>query len=101
MSPRQSIPQRQNESEAVHMDRELEELIEQMREANRVAFAMALRHEDRIKEHDEWLRENELALARHREFLAQHEAMLVALDAKLNAIADLILKGHTGNGSGG
>ena len=83
------------------MDRELEELIQQMREANRVAVTMALRHEDRIKEHDEWLRENELALARHREFLAQHDAMLAALDAKLNAIADMILKGRSGNGSSG
>ena len=81
------------------MDRELEELIQQMQEANRVAFAMTLRHEERIKEHDQWLRENELALARRREFLLQHEGMLAALDAKLNAIADLILRGRSGNGN--
>ncbi len=76
----------------------LEEIIKKLEEANLVTSATVLRHEDRIREHEEWLRQNELFMARHREATAQHEAMIVKLDEKLDRIAELILKGQSGNG---
>ena len=97
----------------------LDEIIKKLEEANLVASASVLRREDRIREREEWLRQNELFLAKHREmtaqsearmvkideklythaeFLALHDAMMVKLDEKLDRIAELILKGHNGNG---
>jgi hypothetical protein len=84
----------------------LRQQVKEMREAMLVSDAMTLRHEDRIKEHQQWLEEMERAEARHgeltvkhHEFIAQHEAMMALLDEKLNRIADLIIKGHTQNGN--
>jgi hypothetical protein len=49
----------------------LEENIQQMRDSLAVNSAMTLRHETRVKEHQEWLEQMELAFAR---MAASHEA---------------------------
>jgi hypothetical protein len=81
------------------MDKELEALIERLREASIVTSAIVLRHEERIKEHEEWLRQMELAAARHGEFVAYSEGFMMRLNEKLDRLADLILKAHTTNGN--
>jgi hypothetical protein len=70
----------------------LRALVQEMREALEVDAAMILRHEDRIKEHQEWLRENEVAMARIEELLAR-------TGANLDRLADLILRGRPTNGN--
>jgi hypothetical protein len=52
-----------------------------------VTAAQTLRHEDRLKEHQQWLEENELAYAKHRAMLVEHVAMMAGLDEKLTQIA--------------
>jgi hypothetical protein len=49
----------------------LEENIQQMRDSLAVNSAMTLRHQTRVKEHQEWLEQVELAFAR---MAASHEA---------------------------
>lgn len=85
---------------------EFRRLVQEMREAMTVDFAMKRRHEDRIKEHEEWLRQNELAAARHREFtqkheefIRQHEAMMVSLQENLDRLEKLIIRGQSTNGN--
>lgn len=39
------------------MDEDLRSITKKLAEANLVASAMVLRHEERIKEHEEWLRQ--------------------------------------------
>jgi hypothetical protein len=78
---------------------DLEDTVKKLADSLLVTASAGLRHEDRLKEHDEWLRQNERATALHRERLAEHDAMMLALDRKLDRLADLILKGATGNGS--
>jgi hypothetical protein len=78
-----------------------EETIQQLKDAMTVTAAMALRQENRLSEHQEWIVANERATAQHREWLQQHEAAMHALDEKLDRIADLITKGHGGNGNVG
>lgn len=85
-----------------------EEAIQQLKDAMTVTHAMALRQESRLHEHQEWIVANERAIARHREWLERHEAAMDAhdramarLDEKLDRIADLITKGHGGNGNVG
>ncbi|HYW42884.1 MAG TPA: hypothetical protein VE959_08510 [Bryobacteraceae bacterium] len=50
--------------------------------------------------HQEWLQQHEAALQEHESWRRQHEAAMQALDQKIDRIADLILKGRGGNGSG-
>jgi hypothetical protein len=71
---------------------EFRQLVQEMRDAMAVDFAMKLRHEDRIKEHEQWLRENEQALARHRE-------LMIRIDENLAKLSELILRGRPTNGN--
>jgi hypothetical protein len=82
-----------------------EEAIQQLKDAMTVTASMALRQESRLKEHQEWIIANEAAVARHRErlkahaeWLEEHQAAMRELDRKLDRLADLILKGRSGNG---
>jgi phosphoenolpyruvate-protein kinase (PTS system EI component) len=84
----------------------LEDTIERLRDELTVTAAMTERNAARIKEHQEWLEANERAAAMHREWLQQHEAAMQAhetamrnVEAKLDRIADLLLKGRGGNGA--
>jgi hypothetical protein len=77
----------------------LEDTIQRLRDELTVTAAMTERNAARIKEHAEWLAANERATAAHREWLQQHEAAMQSLTTKLDRIADLILKGHGGNGA--
>ncbi len=79
---------------------DLEENIRKLREALAVNSAMTLKHEARLREHQEWLEANEHAWAKWREIAAQHAAMMIQLDQKLDRIADLILGGHRPDGGG-
>ena len=63
-------------------------------------IAVQERHGRMLIEHEQWLEENARAEVRHREWLEEHEATMRAIDRKLVLIADLILKDHSGNGSG-
>jgi hypothetical protein len=54
----------------------LEEIVQQLKDAQTVTGAQTLRHEARLKEHEQWLRDNELAYARHREIVEQHDRMM-------------------------
>jgi hypothetical protein len=58
----------------------LEEIVQQLKEAQTVTSAQTLWHETRLKEHQQWLEENELAYARHREMMSD-------LDEKLTQVA--------------
>jgi septation ring formation regulator EzrA len=58
----------------------LEEIVQQLKEAQTVTSAQTLRHETRLKERQRWLEENELAYARHRQMMAD-------LDEKLTQVA--------------
>jgi uncharacterized coiled-coil protein SlyX len=63
----------------------LRALVQEMREALEVDAAMMLRHEDRIKEHQKWLEEHEITMAR--------------VEANLDRLAELILRGRPTNGN--
>jgi hypothetical protein len=65
----------------------LEEIVQQLRDAQIVTAAQTLRHETRLKEHQQWLEDNELAYAKHRAMLVDHVAMMAGLDEKLTQIA--------------
>jgi hypothetical protein len=59
-----------------------------------------VRHEESLKRHEEfWARHEEL-WKMHEEAKAEHEAWLIRIDRKIEMIADLILRGKTGNGQG-
>jgi predicted nucleic acid-binding Zn-ribbon protein len=70
---------------------ELEDNIRRLRESLTVTSAQVLRHEDAIKDHEEWLRSHELAMsksaARHDKEMAEIRAAGKALDKR---IADLV-----------
>jgi predicted nucleic acid-binding Zn-ribbon protein len=53
------------------MANELEDNIRKLRESLTVTSAQVLRHEDAIKDHDEWLRSHELAMTRHDREMAE------------------------------
>src|ERR1700720_3318977 len=65
----------------------LEEIVQQLRDAQTVTAAQTLRHETRLIEHQQWLEDNELAYAKHRTMLLEHVAMMAGLDEKLTQIA--------------
>ena len=103
-----------------------EEAIQQLKDAMAVTAGMSLRQESRLKDHEKWIIANEEAAALHREWLkdherrmeahgqwleaneraaerhaewkVEHEAAMRELDRKLDRLADLILKGRSGNG---
>jgi len=58
----------------------LEEIVQQLKDAQTVTGAQTLHHEARLKEHHQWLEDNELAYAKHREMMAD-------LDIKITQIA--------------
>ena len=58
----------------------LEENIQQLRDSLTVTSAQTLRHETRLKEHQQWLEDNEAAFAKHR-------AAMVELDENITRIA--------------
>jgi collagenase-like PrtC family protease len=78
---------------------ELRQLVKQMRDALVVDAAVKLRHQDRIKEHQEWLRQNELATARHHEFIAPHEAMMARIEEDLRLLEQMIIRNRSTNGN--
>ena len=53
---------------------ELEDNIRKLRESLTVTSAQVLRHEDAIKDREEWLRSHVLAMSRHEEWLTASEA---------------------------
>jgi hypothetical protein len=92
----------------------LEEIVQQLKElkdAQTVTGAQTLRHEERLKEHEQWLRDNELAYAKHREMVEQHDRMMAdfgvgmqdlkdslrQLSAKVDAFVDSLRKGGNGH----
>ena len=79
----------------------LEQILKQLQEAAAVTAAVQERHARMLVDHEEWLESDTRAIAQHREWLQQHEAAMHGLDAKLDRIADLILKGYGGNGGNG
>ncbi len=76
----------------------MEEILKQLQEAAAVTAGIQERHAHMLVDHEKWLEEHTRAIAKHREFLAEHAAMMQNIDAKLDRLADLILKGRGGNG---
>ncbi len=82
----------------------LEEIVQKLRDAQTVTAAQTLRHETRIKEHQQWLEDNELAYARHRIWQAEFEQNMSRLEAaqretaeSLKAFLDGLRKGTNGH----
>jgi hypothetical protein len=82
----------------------LEENIQQMRDSLAVNSAMTLRHETRVKEHQEWLEQMELAFARmaaqHIEFdrkMTQLAAAQLLTEEKLQGLIDALRRGGNGH----
>lgn len=59
----------------------LEQIVEKLRDAQTVTAAQTLRHETRLKEHQEWLEANELANAKHREKMAELDDYITRIAA--------------------
>ena len=82
-----------------------------MRDSLTVTSAMTLRHEGRLKEHQQWLEDNELAYTRHRIAMAEINATMKQvlaiqaenaerwrrLEAKMDAFIDSLQKGGNGH----
>lgn len=81
------------------MDR-MEKILKQAQDALTVITAVQDRHGRMLVDHEQWLEENTRSEAKHREWLEQHESAMHELDRKLDRLAELILKGHGGNGGG-
>lgn len=93
----------------------LEENIQQLRDALTVTSAQTLRHETRLKDHEQWLEEHEARAKAHQDWLVDHERAwerhelaiaafderMAQLQDKIDKIADLILRGKGGNGDQG
>jgi predicted nucleic acid-binding Zn-ribbon protein len=89
----------------------LEENIQQLRDSLTVTSAPTLRHETRLKEHQEWLEANELADSKHREKMVELDGYLTRLaaaqllteeklrevSAKLASFIDSLNKGGNGH----
>jgi hypothetical protein len=65
----------------------LEENIQQLRDSLAVNSAMTVRHEARVKEHQEWMGQMELAFARMAARDEIHSARMEELDEKITQIA--------------
>lgn len=100
---------------------QMDRLVKRLEDGLVVTNAIVDRHAGMVVDHDQWLADMTRAWVRHQEWLQQHEAALQeheswrreheewqrrheaamqALDEKIDRIADLILKGRGGNGSG-
>jgi oligoendopeptidase F len=82
----------------------LEENIQQLRDSLAVTSAMTLRHETRVKEHQEWLEDNELAFAKHRALMLEFDQKMTQLAAaqllteeKLQGLVDALRRGSNGH----
>ena len=64
-----------------------------------VTNAIQDRHGRRLVDHEQWLEEITHAQAMHQQWLQRHEASMERLERNLEVIAELILRGHSGNGS--
>lgn len=73
-------------------------ILKRLQETAAVTAAIEDRHARMIVDHENWLEGQIIAIARHREWIQQHEAAMHQVDAKLDCLADLILKGPGGNG---
>jgi hypothetical protein len=65
----------------------LEETIQQLRDSLTVNAAQTLRHETRLKEHQQWLEEMELAFARMAARDEIHSAKMAEFDDKMTQVA--------------
>src|SRR5580693_7996927 len=65
----------------------LEENIQQLRDSLAVTSAMTLRHETRVKEHQQWQEQMELAFARMAARDEIHSARMEELDEKMTQLA--------------
>lgn len=75
----------------------LEENIQQLRDSLTVTSAQALRHETRIKEHQQWLEDMERAFARMAARDEIHSARMEELDEKITQIAAAQLANEEGS----
>ncbi len=89
----------------------LEEIVAQLKDAQTVTGAQTLRHEARLKEHQQWLEDNELAYSRHREMMADIDLKITqiaaahvlteeaqkATEASLQAFINSLRKGGNGH----
>ena len=64
----------------------LEENIRELRESLIVTSAQTLRHETRLKEHQQWLEDNEMAYARHRIAMAELDARTIQHERNMERI---------------
>ena len=65
----------------------LEENIQQMRDSLAVNSAQTLRHEARVKEHQQWLEQMELAFARMAKQNEIHAEKMIEFDEKMTQVA--------------
>jgi hypothetical protein len=65
----------------------LEENIQQMRDSLAVNSAMTLRHETRLKEHQQWLEQMELSFARMARLNEMHAEKMLEFDEKMTQVA--------------
>lgn len=82
----------------------LEENIQQLRDSLTVTSAQTLRHETRIKEHQQWQEDMELAFARmakaHAEFdenMTRIAAAQLVTEEKLHGLIDALRRGTNGH----
>jgi hypothetical protein len=65
----------------------LEENIQQLRDSLTVTSAQALRHETRLKEHQQWLEQMELSFARMAKLNEMHAEKMIEFDEKMTQVA--------------
>ena len=65
----------------------LEENIQQLRDGLIVTSAQTLRHETRVKEHQEWLEQMELSFARMAKMHEEHAKNMLEFDEKMTQVA--------------
>ena len=78
---------------------QMERLLKKSQDNLTVIVAIQDRHGRMLVDHQQWLEQHTQDIARHREFVEEHAAMMQAIDSKLDRLAELILKGQSGNGS--
>jgi hypothetical protein len=65
----------------------LEENIEILRDSLTVTAAQTLRHETRLKEHQQWLEQMELSFARMAKLNEMHAEKMIEFDEKMTQVA--------------
>ena len=65
----------------------LEETIQQLRDSLTVSAAQTLRHETRLKEHQQWLEQMELSFARTARLNEMHAEKMLEFDEKMTQVA--------------